>query len=70
MTGPLGEAVPGLAEEETKNVKGSEVGYWRHEPAINTTVQVRAHLPFSFLCVLGCIRELVYFVFICYVSAS
>ena len=27
MTGPLGDAVPGLAEEETKNVKGSGLGY-------------------------------------------
>ena len=26
-TGLLGEAVPGVAEEETKNVKGSGLGY-------------------------------------------
>ena len=70
MTGPLGEAVPGLAGEETKNVKGSEVGYRRRDPAINTTVQVRAHLLFSFLCVLGCIQKFVYLVFTGYISAS
>ena len=70
MTGPLGDAVPGLAEEETKNVKGSGLGYQRRDPAIQTTVQVRTHLLFSFLCVLGCIRKFVYLVFICYVRAS
>ena len=69
MTGPLGEAVPGLAEEETRNVKESELGYSSRDPVINTTVQVRAHLLFSFLCVLGCVRKFVYLVFTCYVNA-
>ena len=68
MTGPLGEAVPGLAEEETKNVKESELGYYRRDPAISIAVQVRAHLLFSFLCVLGSIRKFVYLVFTYYVS--
>ena len=38
MTGPLGEAAPGLGEEETKNVKGSGLGYQRHDAAIQTNV--------------------------------
>ena len=38
MTGPLGEAVPGLGEEETKNAKGSGLGYQKHDAAIQANV--------------------------------
>ena len=48
------------------------IGTWILEtrPCNKQTVQVRAHLLFSFLCVLGCIRKFFYLVFTCYVSAS
>ena len=65
MTGPPGEAVPGLADQETKNVKGSEPGYQRRDPAINTIVQVRAHRSHFFV-----FQAVCYLVFTCYVSAS